>query len=270
MARRLLANEPVPLRWHGEAKPFLAAVPDPSNPWTEHGAELAPKVDPDIADAMRRGTFNPYAVDELNEYAYQFQRVVDVTAHLTFLRDFLTARGVRLRIAYLPYPGQVSDYYIPFKHRFGGREVTSMSGPQFQVQAAHLADVAARLATCRFSISRRRSARAKRRASISTGTTIITCDRRAMRSSPMRSTHGRAHLRQSERRSDGGDIVAPGVRARQPICFSSVSASETSYFPGASMLRIFTTPLSTSIEKRWQRMPRPFAVRSNSRPSALV
>jgi len=145
VARRLLANEPVPLRWHGEAKPFLAAAPDPSNPWTEHGAELAPKVDPDIADAMRRGTFNPYAVAELDEYAYQFQRVVDVTTHLTFLRDFLAARDVRLRIAYLPYPGQVSDYYIPFKHRFGGRDVTSMSGPQFQVQAAHLADVAARL-----------------------------------------------------------------------------------------------------------------------------
>ncbi len=87
-------------------------------------------------DAPRH--LQPHAVDELTEYAYQFQRVVDVTTHLTFLRDFLTARGVRLRMAYLPYPGQVSDYYIPFKHRFGGREVTSMSGPQFQVQAAHL------------------------------------------------------------------------------------------------------------------------------------
>ena len=33
--RRLIAGEPVALRWHGEAKPFLAAVPDPSNPWTD-------------------------------------------------------------------------------------------------------------------------------------------------------------------------------------------------------------------------------------------
>jgi hypothetical protein len=104
------------------------------------------KVDPDIADAMRRGTFNPYAVDELDEYAYQFQRVVDVTTHLTFLRDFLKARDVRLRVAYLPYPGQVSDYYIPFKHRFGGRdgdvdERTAVSGP-----GRALAQVAARLA----------------------------------------------------------------------------------------------------------------------------
>jgi len=142
VTRRLISGEPVALRWHGEPKPFLAAVPDPTNPWTTRAAELAPKVEPEIADAMRRATFNPHAVDELAEYAYQFQRVVDVTTHLTFLRDFLAARNVSLRLAYLPYPAQVSDYYVPFKHRFGGRSVTSMSGPEFQVQAAHIAQVA--------------------------------------------------------------------------------------------------------------------------------
>jgi len=142
VTRRLIAGEPVALRWHGGPKPFLAAVPDPTNPWTMREAELAPKVDPDIADAMRRATFNPHAVDELAEYAIQFRRVVDVTTHLMFLRDFLAARGVSLRLAYVPYPAQVSDYYVPFKHRFGGRNVTSMSGPEFQVQAAHIAQVA--------------------------------------------------------------------------------------------------------------------------------
>jgi len=142
VTRRLIAGEPVALRWHGEPKPFLAAVPDPTNPWTERGAELASKVEPEIADAMRRATFNPHAVDELAEYSYQFQRVVDVTTHLAFLRDFLAARNVRLSLAYLPYPAQVSDYYIPFKHRFGGKSVTSMSAPEFQVQAAHIGEVA--------------------------------------------------------------------------------------------------------------------------------
>ncbi len=145
VSRRLITGEPVALRWHGEAKPFLAAVPDPTNPWTAREGELSPKVEPDIAAAMRRATFNPHAVDELAEYAFQFQRVVDVTTHLTFLRDFLAGRGVRLRLAYLPYPAQVSDYYVPFKHRFGGRSVTSMSGAHFQVQAAHIAQAASEL-----------------------------------------------------------------------------------------------------------------------------
>ena len=60
------------------------------------------------------------------------------------------------------------------------------------------------------------------------------------------------------------------VRRAQPSCFSIVSASETSNLPGASMLSVLTTPLSTSIEKRWQRTPMPRALRSSSRPSAFV
>ena len=146
VVRRLIAGEPVPRAWHGPAQPFFAAVPDPSNPWTQHAAELAPKVDPDIADAMRRGTFNPYAVDELAEYAHYFKIPVDVSTHLSFLRDFLAARKVRLRLAYIPYPAQVSDYYVQFKHRFGGRDVVSMSGPEYQIQAPLIAEIAGRLA----------------------------------------------------------------------------------------------------------------------------
>ena len=145
VTRRLLQGEPVALAWHGPEIPFLAAVPDPSNPWTDNGQELMAFVDPDIAEAMRRGTFNPYSVNELGEYAIQFHQVVDVSEHLAFLGGFLEEHGVQLRIAYIPYPPQVSDYYVPFKHRFGGREISSMSGPEFQKQAAHLAEVAGRL-----------------------------------------------------------------------------------------------------------------------------
>jgi peptidoglycan biosynthesis protein MviN/MurJ (putative lipid II flippase) len=49
-----------------------------------------------------------------------------------------------------------------------------------------------------------------------------------------------------------------------------VRASLTSNLPGASILSFLTTPLSTSIEKRWQRVPSPPLFRSNSRPSARV
>ena len=55
-----------------------------------------------------------------------------------------------------------------------------------------------------------------------------------------------------------------------PSCFSIVSPPETSNLPGPSMFSVFTTPLSTSIEKRWQRTPMPRAVRSSSSPSAFV
>jgi sterol desaturase/sphingolipid hydroxylase (fatty acid hydroxylase superfamily)/lysophospholipase L1-like esterase len=145
VTRRLLQGEPVALAWKGPEKPFLAAVPDPSNPWTENGEYLATQVDPDIAEAMRRATFNPHSTNELAEYAHYFRQVVDVSEHLSFLSEYLAQHNVQLRIAYIPYPAQVSDYYIPFRHRFGSDEIESMSGPEYQVQAAHLAEVASRL-----------------------------------------------------------------------------------------------------------------------------
>ena len=63
----------------------------------------------------------------------------------------------------------------------------------------------------------------------------------------------------------GDAPFGPARRAASPASLSpaasaSSRASETSYLPGASMLSAFTTPSSTSIEKRWQRTPMPRAV----------
>src|SRR5262245_36091029 len=68
-------------------------------------------------------------------------------------------------------------------------------------------------------------------------------------------------------------IHAPSTRRCNDLyqsCFSMVPASETSNLTGPSTLRPFTTPLSTTIEKRLMRVPMPRALRSSSRPSALV
>lgn len=145
IAKRLAAHQPVALAWHSKPVPFVAPVPDPSNPWTQHAAELAPKVDPELADAMRRATFNPFVTDELVEYAYYLRQSIDVSAYLQFMRDYLAQRGCKLRLAYIPYSAQVSDYYIPFKHHYGGRDVASLTAPEYQVNAAHIAQVSNRL-----------------------------------------------------------------------------------------------------------------------------
>ena len=193
VSRRLIAGEPVALRWHGEAKPFLAAVPDPTNPWTDaREPSLRRKSTPDIADAMRRARSILTPSTSSPSTPYQFQRVVDVTTHLTFLRDFLAARGVRLRLAYLPYPAQVSDYYVAVQAslRRTKRDVDERTRIPGAGRAHRAGGRGA--AACRFSISRRSFARAKRPASISTSTTITTSARRAMPSPPMRSTRGPA------------------------------------------------------------------------------
>src|SRR5258708_7491310 len=81
------------------------------------------------------------------------------------------------------------------------------------------------------------------------------------------SFRGRSH------ESNGFAVPQPTVRCNslfQPSCLSIVAPSDTSNLPGPSMLSCFTMPLSTSIEKRCMRVPMPRALRSSSRPSALV
>src|SRR5439155_20339656 len=73
-----------------------------------------------------------------------------------------------------------------------------------------------------------------------------------------------SRTRSDERCSNNGE------QSFQPSCLSMVPASETSNLPGPSTLTCFTTPLSTSIEKRFMRVPMPRAFKSSSRPSALA
>lgn len=138
IVRRIVAGQPIPLRWSAPPFRFLPVVPDPANPWTANAAELGKLVTPRFADYMKRAAFNPFAVNELYEYEYQFRQPVDATAHLRRLRDLCLRHGAALRLLYLPYPAQVSDYYIPFRYEFGASRVPSLSGPEYQIHAAHL------------------------------------------------------------------------------------------------------------------------------------
>ena len=58
---------------------------------------------------------------------------------------FLDARGVVLRVAYLPYPLQVSDFYRAFPTHHTGEAVPSLLGPQYQLHASLVAREAALL-----------------------------------------------------------------------------------------------------------------------------
>ena len=71
-------------------------------PVDEHDAALSPRVAPDIADAMRRGQFNPWVVDQLQTFARYLPTPVDADGYLRFLKTYLDAAGVALRVAYIP------------------------------------------------------------------------------------------------------------------------------------------------------------------------
>ena len=145
---RLLRGRPVPKRWLGEPFPFLGAVPDPANPFSqpEWTARFAPFVAEPIARAMRAGRFNPHVVNEDLFYRDSLLEPCDPSARLAALQKFLTAHETRLFLIYLPSRGQVSDRYGPFQSEYSvTRNVSSIKGERFQQHAATLARTCDRL-----------------------------------------------------------------------------------------------------------------------------
>jgi hypothetical protein len=135
--RRLWRHQPVGSRWSSAPFPFFAPVPDPSNPWTLRGSELEKVVDPAIADAMKRGTFNPFVVNQLQDLEQQLRQPANPRPYLAALGDYAAARGVGLHVAYLPYASQVSDHYLPFHRHYSPRpDIVSLQGDAYQVHAA--------------------------------------------------------------------------------------------------------------------------------------
>jgi hypothetical protein len=139
VARQLLGGQPVPLRGHSAPFPFLAPVPDPSNPWTENGALYATQVDREMADAMRRATFNPNVVNLMGRFEIQLRAPFDVRDPVIGLERFCGEHGARFSLAYLPYKLQVSDRYLPFERRLSPRrDITSLLGEEYQAPARNL------------------------------------------------------------------------------------------------------------------------------------
>ena len=140
VALRAWRGAAVPRRWHTAPFPFFGAVPDPTNPLTRRAPGYEPLVEPALLDAMRRGTFNPYLSDHLERSAADLLPQADAAPHVKAARDLAIRHGAVLRVAYLPHALQVSDYYMSFARRYAVvKPVDSLAGPQYQRQAAQLA-----------------------------------------------------------------------------------------------------------------------------------
>jgi hypothetical protein len=144
---RLLAGQPVARRWNTGPSPVFAPVPDPSNPWTDAEHRIPglppPPVDgvaAELADAMRRGTFNPFLAHWLLEAETKLRQEGDPTLHLTKLKAYVERFSGRLFVVYAPAAVQVADYYLPFQRRFSPTTVDSFRGPVYQVHAVTLTE----------------------------------------------------------------------------------------------------------------------------------
>ena len=143
IARRIRHHQALPRRWHAHATMFVPIVPDPLSPWTNAPPEYS-QVDPAIAEAMRKGDFNPFVVDLLNQVQQNLRQPIDPSATLQQLQEAARSAQAELRIVYLPFAVQVSDYYIPFQQKYALQKginsgIPSLLGPGYQIHSQALA-----------------------------------------------------------------------------------------------------------------------------------
>lgn len=143
IASRIRQHQAIPRRWHAPATLFVPVVPDPLSPWTDAPPEYS-QVDPALAEAMRKGDFNPFVVDLLNQAQQNLRKPIDPSATLQQLQERAQSANAELRIVYLPFAVQVSDYYVPFQQKYALQKgihsgIQSLLGPGYQIHSRAIA-----------------------------------------------------------------------------------------------------------------------------------
>lgn len=118
--KNTLNGKTVPHRWISNPFSFFAPVPAPSNPWsnTEKASRYEKFIAPKIATAIKKGRFNPYAVDEYAKFKEHLPEVFKITMHLNGIENFMAQYGKKIYIAYIPSRNQVSSYYLKYEKEF--------------------------------------------------------------------------------------------------------------------------------------------------------
>jgi hypothetical protein len=139
ITNRMRLHQIVPRRWHSRASLFVPVVPDPLNPWTHPPPEYS-HVDQILAEAMPKGDFNPFVVALLNQARGALQQPIEPSEALRHFQQIAQGAKAELRIVYIPFSTQVSDYYVPFQEKYAlEKGVQSLLGPEYQIHSQAIA-----------------------------------------------------------------------------------------------------------------------------------
>lgn len=125
LLNQMLTNGPILFRWHSDSKPYLAACPSEANPWTNHHDELQPHVSPWLAEAMKKGTFNPFRTNSLFKEEHFLKLSPRLGETILFLKFICTKYKVTPVIVYIPTRNQLTKYYYQFE-----RELCQVKCPE--------------------------------------------------------------------------------------------------------------------------------------------
>jgi lysophospholipase L1-like esterase len=128
----------VPKRWESKPFTFFAPVPAPSNPWsnTETEARYNKFISAKVSQAMKKGRFNPFSVDEYTQFKDHLPLSFKITEHLNGIQNYMAKYGKKFYIVYIPSRNQVSDYYLQFQKEFSSESsLVPLTGPEYQIHA---------------------------------------------------------------------------------------------------------------------------------------
>lgn len=102
-------------RWGGEAQPFLNAVPEKTNPWSQHEDKLRARVTERIAEEMIKGSFNPARTNDLFIEEHYLKQIPNLGETIPFFRHVCEQNGTEPLVVYIPSKNQVSTAYLKYE-----------------------------------------------------------------------------------------------------------------------------------------------------------
>ncbi len=148
VVKALFSSGTVARSWTSSPFPFVPAVPNPINPWSNEKAAATFRefVSPKIAEAMSLGRFNPFVVNEFDRYKEVALESSPVEPHLRALLAFTKQFSTRLLVAFIPKRVTISDAYRVYESEFSSSDANeSMLGPEYQIHPSLLRDACSAL-----------------------------------------------------------------------------------------------------------------------------
>ncbi len=135
------SGEPLPMRWSVKEHAFHSPAPSPGNFWSGKEDELRAQAQPEIAQAILDGRFNPFRVGGARCLEEPLRQPPNVQPTIADLAGKVRERGASLYVAYVPDRSLVTDHYQRFEATMSApdAEPYDFEAPRYQVQRRALA-----------------------------------------------------------------------------------------------------------------------------------
>ena len=143
VVEQLMRGNPLLTRWGGEAQPFLNAVPEKSNPWTDHEDKLRRRVTDRIAEEMIKGSFNPARTNDLFIEEHYLKQSPNLGETIPFFRHVCEQNGTEPLVVYIPSKNQVSNAYLKYEFEMcleACNDSIDLTKPAYQLHQKIIAD----------------------------------------------------------------------------------------------------------------------------------